>query len=210
MLSLYISGSMKLAGPLTDNAGGAVLLDVADEAEAKAIVAQDPAVKSGIFVYELHPWELKPWDEYSKKRQHSSAETPAPQSSPEALVSDLYKQKTSPFFQTKDHGLVDKYFSEGLAQLIWKDAVSSKGEVGALDFDPHYDAQDTDIKKFSLRKSNSGKDSAEVIVLFENMGHKTEITYCLVLTKMCWKISNIKYADGRNLLDLLRGKLFFA
>jgi hypothetical protein len=34
MLSLYISGRMKLAGPLTDNAGGAVLLDVADESEA--------------------------------------------------------------------------------------------------------------------------------------------------------------------------------
>ena len=67
MLSLYISGSMKLAGPLTDNAGGAILLDVADESKAKAIVAQDPAVKSGIFIYELHPWELKPWDEYSEE-----------------------------------------------------------------------------------------------------------------------------------------------
>jgi uncharacterized protein len=81
MLSLYISGSMKLAGPLTDNAGGAVLLDVADESEAKAIVAEDPAVKSGIFIYELHPWELKPWDEYLKKRQ-SGAQQGAPGDSP--------------------------------------------------------------------------------------------------------------------------------
>ena len=55
MLSLYIKGSMKLAGPLTDNAGGAVLLEVSDEAEAKAIVANDPAVNSGIFLYEMHP-----------------------------------------------------------------------------------------------------------------------------------------------------------
>jgi hypothetical protein len=139
-------------------------------------------------------------------KQLSSAETTVPQSSPEALVSDLYKQKNSPFFQTKDHGLVNKYFSERLAQLIWKDAVSSKGEVGALDFDPRYDAQDTDIKKFSLRKSKSGKDSAEVIASFENMGRKTEITYSLVLTKMGWKISNIKYADGRNLVGLLSSK----
>src|SRR5207244_8043621 len=38
MLSLYIKGSMKL-GPLTDNAGGAVLLDVSNEAEARTIVA---------------------------------------------------------------------------------------------------------------------------------------------------------------------------
>ena len=138
--------------------------------------------------------------------QLSSAETPVHQSSAEALVSGLYKQKSSPFFQTKDHGLVSKYFSERLAQLIWKDAVSSKGEVGALDFDPRYDAQDTDIKKFSLRKSTSGKESAEVIASFENMGHKTEITYSLLLTKMGWKISNIKYADGRNLVGLLNAK----
>jgi uncharacterized protein YciI len=67
MLSLYIKGSMRLAGPLTDNAGGAVLLEVSDEAEAKAIVANDPAVKSGIFIYEMHPWKLQPWDELAKK-----------------------------------------------------------------------------------------------------------------------------------------------
>ena len=87
MLSLYISGSMKLAGPLTDNAGGAVLLDVADESKAKAIVAQDPAVKSGIFVYELHPWELKQWDEYSKKRRsgtHQGAPGDSPTAAPQS------------------------------------------------------------------------------------------------------------------------------
>ena len=143
--------------------------------------------------------------------QQLTAETPksVAQSSPEGLVSDLYKldeKKQSPFSQTKDHGLVTKYFSERLAQLIWKDAVKSKGEVGALDFDPLYDAQDFDIKKFSLRKSKSEKDSAEVIASFENMGHKTEITFSLVLTKAGWKISDIKYADGRHLVGLLGGK----
>src|SRR5215469_1456772 len=67
MLSLYIKGCMKLAGPLTDNTGGAVMLEVSDEAEAKAIVANDPAVKSGVFVYEMHPWKLQPWEEFAKK-----------------------------------------------------------------------------------------------------------------------------------------------
>jgi uncharacterized protein YciI len=51
MLGLYVKGSMNLAGPLTDNAGGAVVLEVADEA---------------------HPWELKPWDEYAKKVKNST------------------------------------------------------------------------------------------------------------------------------------------
>src|ERR1044071_1638859 len=67
MLSLYVKGSMKLAGPLTDDAGGAVLLEVSNEAEAKEIVMNDPAVKSGVFVYEMHPWKLQPWEEFAKK-----------------------------------------------------------------------------------------------------------------------------------------------
>lgn|GEM_PF-790452 len=72
MLSLYTKGSMKLAGPLTDDAGGAVLLAVTDESEAKTIVTADPAVKSGIFVYEMHPWKLQPWDEFAKKANGST------------------------------------------------------------------------------------------------------------------------------------------
>jgi uncharacterized protein len=77
MLDLYVRGSMKQAGPLTDNSGGAVVLEVADQSEAQAIVAQDPAVKSGIFVYEMHPWELKSWDKYAKKAM-SSAQSATP------------------------------------------------------------------------------------------------------------------------------------
>jgi uncharacterized protein YciI len=62
---------MKLAGPFVDDAGGAVLLAVGDESEAKAIVAEDPAVKSGIFVYEMQPWE-----EFARKAK-TSAQTVA-------------------------------------------------------------------------------------------------------------------------------------
>ena len=67
MLSLHVNGSMKFAGPLMDDAGGAVVLQVVDEAEAKAIVAADPAVKDGIFVHEIHPWGLVQWEKYLKK-----------------------------------------------------------------------------------------------------------------------------------------------
>ena len=55
-------------GALTDNAGGAVVLAVANESEAKTIVTEDRAVKDGTFVYEMHPWELKPWGKYAKKK----------------------------------------------------------------------------------------------------------------------------------------------
>jgi uncharacterized protein YciI len=72
MLSLYAQGLVKLAGPLTDNAGGAVVLEVVNEAVAKAIVTDDPAVKYGIFVYEMHPWELKLQGGYTIKTKRSA------------------------------------------------------------------------------------------------------------------------------------------
>ncbi len=43
------------------------MLEVSNEAEAKTIVANDRAVKSGVFVYEMHPWKLQPWEKFAKK-----------------------------------------------------------------------------------------------------------------------------------------------
>jgi uncharacterized protein YciI len=67
MLSLYPKGLMKQAGPLTDNTGGAVILEVSSEGEAKAIVADDPAVKAGIFLHELYPSAPVAWEKYLKR-----------------------------------------------------------------------------------------------------------------------------------------------
>jgi uncharacterized protein YciI len=69
MLGLYVRGSMKLAGPLMDDAGGAVLLLVPNESEARDVVANDPAVKTGVLVPELHPWKLQPWHELAARAQ---------------------------------------------------------------------------------------------------------------------------------------------
>jgi hypothetical protein len=76
---------MKLAGPFVDDAGGAVLLAVADESEAKVIVAEHPAVKSGIFVHEMHPWEIAVMGRVRKESQNfhpnsRAAATPHPHS----------------------------------------------------------------------------------------------------------------------------------
>src|SRR5205814_9430881 len=76
-------------------------------------------------------------------------------SSPDTLVRDLYRvhnQKHSPFFQTRSRALLYKYFEKSLADLIWKDAVTSKGEVGVIDGDPLYDAQDMKIMHFAIAR----------------------------------------------------------
>lgn len=126
-----------------------------------------------------------------------SVQTSAKSVSPRALVVDLYRQhdrKHSPFFQKKSRALVNKYFVKALADLIWKDATTTRtGEVGALDGDPLYDAQDMEIKNFVIGQAISEGEIAQVPVSFENFGRKVQITFLLVKTGAGWRISDIKY-----------------
>jgi len=139
-----------------------------------------------------------PWELCAQKRPLS----------PEALVADLYRQhdrKRSPFFQTRSRALVNKYFARSLADLIWKDATTKKEEVGALDGDPLYDAQDMEIKKFAVGKASSlsSPDIVEVPVTFENFGKNVRITFLLIKMSAGWKISDIRYPAGYTLNGLL-------
>ncbi|MDQ5846309.1 MAG: GerMN domain-containing protein [Acidobacteriota bacterium] len=121
---------------------------------------------------------------------------------PDAVVASLYRQhkKQSPFFQTTNRALIDKYFDKQLGDLLWKDAITSKNEVGVIDGDPLYNAQDMEIKKFAIHKAVTGKGTADVVVTFENFGKKKGITFQLVPRRTGWKIANIKYDDGSNML----------
>jgi hypothetical protein len=125
----------------------------------------------------------------------------------EALVADLYKQhdaKKSPFFQTKSRALVDKYFTKPLADHIWKDATDSAGEVGALDADPLYDAQDTQIKNFAVGRADVKGETANVPVTFTNFGEKKSLNFALKRAGDAWKIDNIKYSANHDLLRWLK------
>jgi Protein of unknown function (DUF3828) len=123
--------------------------------------------------------------------------------SPQALVADLYRQhklKHSPFFQTRSRALIYKYFEKRLADLIWKDALTSKGEVGVIDGDPLYDAQDTEIKKFAIKEPRFEAGRALVDVNFENFGKPQTITFIVIKGKTGWRIRDIVYGEGRTLL----------
>jgi hypothetical protein len=122
--------------------------------------------------------------------------------SPNALVSDLYREhnrKHSPFFQTRSRALLYKYFEKSLADMIWKDAANSKGEVGAIDGDPLYDAQDMDIKKFVIGKPSYENGKARVNVSFENFGKQKTIVFILANGRSGWRINDIDYGEGRTL-----------
>jgi hypothetical protein len=125
---------------------------------------------------------------------------------PDAVVAALYRQhkRQSPFFQTRSRALVDRYFEKQLGDLLWKDAITSKNEVGVIDGDPLYNAQDMEIKKFSIHRAVIGGDTADVLVTFENLGIKKQITFNLVPRRTGWKIANIKYDDGSDMLGWFR------
>ncbi|MEO7673411.1 MAG: DUF3828 domain-containing protein [Pyrinomonadaceae bacterium] len=124
-----------------------------------------------------------------------------------ALVSDLYKQhdaKKSPFFQTKSRTLVDKFFTKRLGDLIWKDANSSSGEVGAIDADPLYSGQDLEIKNLAIGAAVVKSDTATVPVTFANYGTKQTVTFTLKQNGTAWKIDDIGYGGGDSLMKWLK------
>lgn len=135
---------------------------------------------------------------------------------PNVIVKNLYaasKGKKSPFFQTEDKARLDPYFTKSLANLIWKDAVESKGEVGRLDFDPLYGSQDPQIKDFVIGETGLGGDKkfgpdneAVVQVTFKDSGKETMISFRFLQGKdKEWKIDDIRYPNLDDVLlkDLL-------
>ena len=134
----------------------------------------------------------------------ASSQTRTAAKTPDALVADLYqaqKTKRGPFFQRRSRALVDKYFVKSLADLIWKDAHGPKGEVGVIDGDPLYDAQDMKIKNFAIGKSTNEGDKSKVPVTFENFGEKKTVTFLLAKGAAGWRIEDIDYGGGRTLMS---------
>jgi hypothetical protein len=130
---------------------------------------------------------------------------PTKQMSPEQLVADLYRQhKTrSPFFQHQNRSLLDRYFDKDLADLIWN-IPDLPGEVGPLDGDPLYNAQDMEIRNFVIHKPVVKNGMATVLVNFTNFGKKQEVKFLLASRQSGWKITNIKYDDGTDLIGILK------
>lgn len=130
----------------------------------------------------------------------------------DAVVKNLYAAhdaSKSPFFQAKNRALLDKFFVKELADMIWKDAVDSEKEqgVGAIDFDPLYDAQDTQITNLVIEKPRDagGSDNAFVKAAFKNYGKAFWVDFELLREAgKGWKISGVSYSTGDDLASILR------
>lgn len=127
---------------------------------------------------------------------------------PEAVVKNLYEAHASdksPFNQTKNRGLVDRYFTKDLADMIWKDAVDAKGEVGAIDFDPLYGSQEESVDLVIEKpREAGGPDNAFVKAVFKTLGKAGFTDYELAKESGKWKIVGIYYSNGEDLGSTLR------
>jgi len=143
-----------------------------------------------------------------------------PAVTPHDIIVNLYKAQEAgkgPFFQYKSRVIIDKYFAKSLADLIWKDAVEAKGEVGRLDFDPLYGSQDPQAKDRNIMDTGWGGDAkfgpaneAVVQVTFKSNGKEQMVSFRFHQEKSkLWKIYDIRYvgeAEDRFLKTILAGE----
>ena len=137
---------------------------------------------------------------------------------PDVILKNLYKAhdaQKGPFFDRENRKLAEQYFTKELAGLIVKEAVESKGEVGAYEMDPLYESQDPQVKNFKIgevqwdgikkRANDEGDEGfALVNVTFSDSGQKREIRFGFEQQPdKTWRISEIHYSDG-SLLQMLR------
>lgn len=128
-------------------------------------------------------------------------------SSPDAVVKELYRLHRNGYghvFDKVGRKLQQRFFDQNLAGLLWKDLTETpEDEVGRLDFDPLYNAQDIHITLFRIGTPSLEGDHATVIVTFNNYDRKENLKFLMTKTSTGWKISNIDYGEGSTLLKIL-------
>jgi hypothetical protein len=132
-------------------------------------------------------------------------------STPDAVLREVYKVHGEDFKENRDRILneksrkyLDKYFDKNLSGLIWKDLTSNSDEVGVLDFDLFYNAQDAQIRNLTVGRPTIQGDRSTVPVSFNNFGQKETLVYTLVRENGSWKIADIKYKTGDTLLKYFK------
>ena len=137
--------------------------------------------------------------------RRAAATVPAA-TTPDAVVRELYKVHRNGYghvFEKSGRKLQQRFFDENLARLIWKDLTETPSdEVGRLDFDPLYNAQDVHVTRFRVGAPALEGDKATVHVTFSNYDRKEDLKFLMVKTATGWKISNIDYGSGFDLLKL--------
>ena len=127
--------------------------------------------------------------------------------SPDSVVRELYRIHNNGrghVFDTKGKRYIYGFFDHAIADLLWKNLTETpEGEVGNLDFDPLYNAQDMKITRFQVGKPVVTGDEATVVVSFSNYNQRTTIKFEMISSKDGWKIRNVIYGGDSDLIKIL-------
>ncbi len=123
---------------------------------------------------------------------------------PKELVTQLYQAHGSKHDPLDDTKRLGGYFDTALLKLYLIDKRQANGEVGRLDGDPLYNAQEIKITDFNISPPETLAGETRVIVRFKNLGKRTGIIYLLKHQGGGWKISDIRYDDGSSLKKILQ------
>lgn len=123
------------------------------------------------------------------------------------LVAQLYQAHRSKHDPLNETQLLGRYFDAALLKLYLNDKREAKGEVGRLEGDPLYNAQDIEVKNFSVSAPETTAGETRVTVRFTNIGKPTSVIYVLTRTADGWRISDIRYDDGSSLKEILQSKM---
>jgi len=124
--------------------------------------------------------------------------------SPKDVVARLYKAYGTEQTLEGETRLFSRYFDDEILKLYLKDKREAKGEVGRLDGDPLYNAQEIQITDFAISEPKTTGTEAIVTVHFKNIGKPTHVECVLRRTVHGWKISDIRYDDGYSLKKILQ------
>jgi hypothetical protein len=138
----------------------------------------------------------------SHAAQRASLTKPA-----DSVVRELYRLHNNGrggVFGPKGKKYIYKFFDQKLADLIWKDLTETpEGEVGKLDFDPLFNAQDMGITNFRIGRPVVAGDESTVLVSFRNFGQQSRIKFEMHKGKEGWRIKNLVYGDKSDLVTIL-------
>ena len=108
---------------------------------------------------------------------------------PDQLVRAIYTRDALP---TSERDMA-WFYAADLKRALKAD--SSTGEVGAIDFDFRYGAQDFDVTGLTFSKVGQNAE-ATVTARFINFGKPKTITYRMCLGRTGWKIADVTDGDG--------------
>lgn len=129
-----------------------------------------------------------------------------PADTPTALIKNLYKvhnQGRGPIFEGKSRTHLQKFFDRKLADLLWKVLTDKSEEAGPLDFDPLFNTQDLMLTNFQIGTPTGDDKKSVVKVTFRNAGQPETIKFLLRHTDAGWRVENIVYSDGSDLMKTL-------